>query len=73
MSDFDVDTFQRVRANFGHAATSYEQHDALQREVQQLLLERLDFYLQQPERVIDVGAGTGRGSALLKKRYAKAR
>src|ERR1700761_6476259 len=71
MSDFHVDA-QRVRANFGHAADSYEKHDALQREVQQLLLERLDFYLQQPERVIDVGAGTGRGSALLKKRYAKA-
>ncbi|QAU24491.1 malonyl-[acyl-carrier protein] O-methyltransferase BioC [Dyella sp. M7H15-1] len=71
MSDFQVD-HRRVRANFSHAAESYEQHDALQREVQQLLLERLDFYLQQPERVIDVGAGTGRGSALLKKRYAKA-
>jgi malonyl-CoA O-methyltransferase len=37
-----------------------------------LLLERLDFYLQQPERIVDVGAGTGRGSALLKKRYGKA-
>src|SRR5580698_10939355 len=71
MSDFHVDRRQ-VRRNFSRAAQTYEQHDALQREVQQLLLERLDFYLQQPERVIDVGAGTGRGSALLKKRYAKA-
>jgi len=71
MSDFQLDA-RRVRANFSHAAGSYEQHDALQREVQQLLLERLDFYLQQPERIIDVGAGTGRGSALLKKHYGKA-
>jgi malonyl-ACP O-methyltransferase BioC len=71
MSDFQLDP-RRIRANFSHAAAGYEQHDALQREVQQLLLERLDFYLQQPERVIDVGAGTGRGSALLKKRYGKA-
>ncbi|MGC1549246.1 MAG: malonyl-ACP O-methyltransferase BioC [Rhodanobacter sp.] len=71
MSDFHVDR-QQVRRNFGRAAQTYEQHDALQREVQLQLLERLDFYLQTPERVIDVGAGTGRGSALLKKRYAKA-
>lgn len=71
MSDFEIDT-QRVRANFSHAADSYEQHDGLQRKVQQWLLERLDFYSEPPQRIIDVGAGTGRGSALLKKRYAKA-
>jgi malonyl-CoA O-methyltransferase len=71
MSDFHVD-LQQVQRNFGRAARTYEQHDALQREVQQSLLERLDFYLQTPERVIDVGAGTGRGSALLKKRWPKA-
>jgi len=61
----------RVRRNFARAAASYEQHDALQREVQADLLGRLDFYLQAPERVLDVGAGTGRGTALLKKRYPK--
>jgi malonyl-CoA O-methyltransferase len=71
-----MDTFQldqdQVRRHFGRAATSYEQHDVLQREVQAALLERLDFYTQTPQRVIDVGAGTGRGSAQLKQRYAKA-
>jgi len=70
------DTFHldraRVRRNFARAARSYEQHDALQQEVQKLLLERLGFYLETPQRVLDVGAGTGRGSALLKERYAKA-
>lgn len=71
MSDFHIDKRQ-VRRNFGRAARTYEQHDALQREVQNVLLERLDFYLEAPERVIDVGAGTGRGTALLKKRYGKA-
>ncbi|MGO4703145.1 malonyl-ACP O-methyltransferase BioC [Dyella sp. 2RAB6] len=70
MSDFHIDKRQ-VRRNFGRAARTYEQHDALQREVQNLLLERLDFYLETPGLVVDVGAGTGRGAALLKKRYAK--
>jgi malonyl-CoA O-methyltransferase len=71
MSAFHLDR-ARVRRNFGRAAASYEQHDVLQREVQADLLGRLDFYLPAPERVLDVGAGTGRGTALLKKRYPKA-
>jgi malonyl-CoA O-methyltransferase len=71
MSAFHLDR-SRVRRNFARAAASYEQHDVLQREVQADLLGRLDFYLQAPERVLDVGAGTGRGTALLKKRYPKA-
>jgi malonyl-CoA O-methyltransferase len=71
MSPFHLDR-SRVRRNFARAAATYEQHDALQREVQTDLLGRLDFYLQAPGRVLDVGAGTGRGSALLKKRYPKA-
>jgi len=71
MSDFHLDK-QRVRQNFGRAATSYEKHDVLQQEVQSALLERLDFYTADPGRIVDVGAGTGRGTALLKKRYTKA-
>ena len=71
MNDFHLDQRQ-VRRNFAGAAFTYEKHDALQREVQTHLLERLTFYLQTPQRVLDVGAGTGRGSALLKRRYPKA-
>jgi malonyl-CoA O-methyltransferase len=71
MNEFHLDR-ARVRRNFARAAASYERHDALQRQVQEELLGRLDFYLQAPERIVDVGAGTGRGSALLKKRYPKA-
>jgi malonyl-CoA O-methyltransferase len=71
MSSSHFDQHQ-VRRNFGRAAATYEKHDALQQEVQTLLLDRLGFYLEAPERVIDVGAGTGRGTALLRKRYPKA-
>ncbi|EIL99869.1 malonyl-ACP O-methyltransferase BioC [Rhodanobacter denitrificans] len=71
MSDFQLDPTQVCR-HFGRAASTYEKHDALQREVGDALLERLGFYLETPLRVVDVGAGTGRGSALLKQKYPKA-
>lgn len=69
--DFTLDKKQ-IRHAFGRAAASHEKHDVLQREVEQELLVRLDFFLDAPARVLDVGAGTGRGTALLKKRYPKA-
>ena len=71
MSEFLLDTRQ-VQRNAARAASTFEQHDALQREVQGLLLDRLVFYQHSPRRIVDVGAGTGRGTALLKKRYPKA-
>lgn len=72
MNDFHLDR-QQVRHAFGRAARDYEQHDALQRTVQELLFERLEFVEQPPAVVVDVGAGTGRGSELLKRRYPRAR
>lgn len=78
MSDFHLDR-ARLRRNFGRAATSYENHDALQREVQADLLARLDFYDESPDRkgllpehILDIGAGTGLGTAQIKARYPKA-
>src|SRR5574337_1546207 len=71
MSEFLLDLPQ-VRRRAGRAAATVEKHDALEREVEALLLDRLGFYLQTPGRVVDVGAGTGRGTAALKKRYPKA-
>jgi len=71
MAEAELD-FAEVRRAFDHAAASYDAHAVLQREVCDRLLERLDFMTLQPERVLDVGTGTGYGLAHLQTRYAEA-
>lgn len=68
MNDERLD-LRQVRHAFARAATTYEKHDALQREVEARLFETLDYYDGKPERVLDVGCGTARGTARLKKRW----
>lgn len=63
---------RQVRRAFGRAAGTYSQHATLQREVEDRLLERLDYYTGEPARVLDVGCGPGRGSEALRKRFASA-
>ena len=71
MPDIELD-FAEVRRAFDHAATSYDAHAVLQREVCDRLLERLDFMALQPGRLLDVGTGTGYGLAHLLARYPAA-
>lgn len=61
-----------IRRSFSRAAPGYEQTARLQAQVGDLLLERLDLLSAPPARILDVGAGTGRLSGLLKRRYPKA-
>lgn len=71
MNDERLD-LRQVRRAFARSAAGYEQHDALQREVESRLFDSLDYLESMPARVLDVGCGTGRGTARLKKRWRNA-
>lgn len=60
---------RQVRRAFARSAARYERHDVLQREVEARLFDSLDYYEGHPARVLDVGCGTARGTARLKKRW----
>lgn len=61
-----------VRRAFGRAAGSYDAAAVLQREIAARMLERLDYVKLQPQRILDIGCGTGEASGALLKRYPKA-
>ncbi len=61
-----------VRRHFGSAARRYADAAGLQREVEDHLLENLVYARRDPAVVLDVGAGPGRGSAALKRRWPRA-
>ncbi|UCC57245.1 MAG: malonyl-ACP O-methyltransferase BioC [Gammaproteobacteria bacterium] len=63
---------QQARRAFERAAATYDQAAALQNEVGNRMLERLDLVRLRPARVLDLGAGTGEFSQALRKRYRKA-
>jgi malonyl-CoA O-methyltransferase len=69
MTPFDR---EQVRRAFGRAAAGYAEHAVLQHEVEDRLLERLDFMTTPPQRVLDLGCGPGRASGHLRKRWRKA-
>lgn len=64
----DVDP-AAVRRAFGRAAATYDDAAVLQREVGRRLLARLDVVRLAPERILDVGCGTGEPTAELAARY----
>lgn len=63
---------QLVADSFSHAAAHYDDVAVLQRQTADELLERLSLVSIQPNRIVDLGAGTGRNLSLLAKRYPKA-
>lgn len=71
MNEFEIDKAE-VRRAFSKAAARYDAAAVLQREVCTRLLERLDYVRLQPQRVLDVGSGTGWGTLQLRERYKEA-
>jgi malonyl-CoA O-methyltransferase len=64
---------QFIRDTFERIAGRYEQHAALEQEVCTRLLERTAFNRRSPLQILDLGCGTGTGSARLKQTFRKAR
>lgn len=58
-----------VRRSFDRAAERYDQHAVLQAEVATRLLERLDYFDLKPQRVLDLGCGTGQPGRALAERF----
>jgi malonyl-CoA O-methyltransferase len=61
-----------VRAQFDARARRFSSHDAIVREVEGRLVERLQYIRLVPERVLDVGCGAGSGVARLSAAYPSA-
>jgi len=62
----------RLRASFDRASAGYESAAGLQARVAAELLERLALFALEPRVVLDLGAGTGRVTRELKRRYRRA-
>lgn len=62
----------QLMAVYSQQAGQYEQHAALEREVADRLLERVEHQRHEPVRIIDLGCGSGYCAAALKRKYRKA-
>jgi len=60
---------RKIRRSFARAADSYDATDFLQSEIRNRLLERLAWVSLLPDRVIDLGAGTGKALPGLAARF----
>ncbi len=69
---FSLDRRAVARA-FDRAGGSYDAAAWLQRRAGAELLDRLAYFAVQPQRVLDLGAGTCHDAALLARRYPRAR
>ncbi len=61
-----------IARNFSRAAPTYDHAAVVQQEVGRRLMARLEFIVNKPECILDLGGGTGYFSGLLAKRYPQA-
>lgn len=64
---------QKVRASFHRQAAAYDDHAVVQKRVVAQLLNHIPQLAPAPERILDVGCGTGMLLAALHHRYPEAR
>ncbi len=62
-----------IRNFFNRAAKSYDNAAILHEEVLNRLLSRFPYIRHQPETIVDIGCGTGKGIRGLQKLYPRAR
>jgi malonyl-CoA O-methyltransferase len=62
----------RIRRAFARAAAHFDAQDFLHREVLERLLERLLAVTVEPDRIIDLGAGTGNATPDIQNRFPTA-
>ncbi len=62
-----------IKNFFDKAAKSYDNAAILQEEVRNRLIERLQYMRHQPETIVDLGCGTGKGVRGLQAAYPRAR
>jgi len=60
---------RQVRRSFARAAASYDEVAVLQREIASRMLARLDYVRIEPQRILDLGCGTGANLTALHARY----
>lgn len=59
----------RARRSFERAAQDYDSVAVLQREIADRMLERLEYVRLEPQRILDLGTGTGYAIDALQRRY----
>ncbi len=69
LTTLDIDA---IRQSFDRAASSYDQHAVLQREIESRLLERVEFKRREPGVILDLGCGTGSASRSLAMQFKQA-
>ena len=61
-----------VQRAFDRAAASYDEHAYLQREIADRLFERLDYIKLTPQRILELGCGTGYATNKLLAHFSEA-
>lgn len=72
MSDLFKPNKLSMARSFGRSALHYDDVAVLQRQTGDELLDRLSLVTLQPERIVDLGTGTGRNLSALSTRYPNA-